>query len=327
MRVLIVKMSSMGDIIHTLPAVTDAAKAIANIQFDWVAEEAFTEIPRWHQRVDKVIPIALRRWRKQLWQATKSGEVRQFYQKLRSQRYDFVLDAQGSIKSAIITRLSCGYRLGMDKNSVREGPAYLAYQQSFSISRQQHAIIRLRQLFAKAFNYTLPTTRPDYAINKESLILPKIELTKNYLIFVPNASGTAKHWSDKSWSLLLAKMAKRGVSVFIPWGSEAERKRVARLVKGYPLAHILPYLNLDEMAAVLSKAKAVVSVDTGLSHLAAALGIPTMVLYGPTNPLWIGTIGPSQLHLKIQAEDADGNYLNQLALKKIEDKLEQILTR
>ena len=79
MRVLIVKMSSMGDIIHTLPAVTDAAKAIANIQFDWVAEEAFTEIPRWHQHIDKVIPIALRSWRKQLWQTAKSGEVKQFY--------------------------------------------------------------------------------------------------------------------------------------------------------------------------------------------------------------------------------------------------------
>ncbi len=325
MRVLIVKMSSMGDIIHTLPALTDAAKAIANIQFDWVAEEAFTEIPRWHPHVDKVIPIALRRWRKKLWKTAKSSEVKQFYNKLRSQGYDFVLDAQGSIKSAIITRLSCGYRLGMDKNSVREKPAYLAYQRRFSVSRQQHAIIRLRQLFAKALNYALPATRPDYNINKESLILPKIELPEDYLIFAPNTSGPTKRWSDKSWSLLLEKMTQRGVSVFIPWGSEQEREEVNRLVKGYPLAHVLPYLNLNEMAAVLSKAKAVVSVDTGLSHLAAALGIPTIVLYGPTNPLLIGTLGPSQLHIKVQAEGVDVNYLNQLALKKIEDRLAQIL--
>lgn len=325
MRVLIVKMSSMGDIIHTFPAVTDAAKAIANIQFDWVAEEAFTEIPRWHPHVNKVIPIALRRWRKQLWQAAKSVEVKQFYKNLRSQRYDFVLDAQGSIKSAIITRSSCGYRLGMDKSSVREGPAYLAYQQRFPVLRQQHAITRLRQLFAKALNYALPTTTPDYNINKNSLILPKIELPKSYLIFAPNTSGPTKRWPDKSWSLLLGKMAQRAVSVFIPWGSEQEREQVNRLVKGYPLAHILPYLNLNEMAAVLSKAKAVVSVDTGLSHLAAALGIPTIVLYGPTNPLLIGTIGPSQLHIKVQAEGVDANYLNQLALKKIEDSLAQIL--
>jgi len=325
MRVLIVKISSRGDIIHTLPAVTDAAKAIANIQFDWVAEEAFTEIPRCHQHIDKVIPIALRNWRKQLWQTAKSGEVKQFYKKLRSQRYDFVLDAQGSIKSAVITRLSCGYRLGMDKNSVREKPAYLAYQRSFSVSRQQHAIIRLRQLFAKALNYALPTTGPDYGLNKESLILPKIALAKNYLIFVPNASRSAKCWSDKSWSLLLEKMAKRGVNVFIPWGSEQEREKVVRLIKGYPLAHILPYLNLNEMAAVVSNAKAIVSVDTGLSHLAAALGIPTMVLYGPTNPSLIGTIGPSQLHIKVQAQGVDESYLNQLALKKIEDSLDRIL--
>src|ERR1043165_9917793 len=111
MRVLIIKMSSMGDIIHTLPAVTDAAKVIPNIQFDWVVEEAFAEVPQWHEQVKQIIPIALRRWRKNICQTIQSGELKQFYTRLRVQEYDFVLDAQGSIKSAITTYLSRGCRL------------------------------------------------------------------------------------------------------------------------------------------------------------------------------------------------------------------------
>ena len=176
MRVLIIKMSSMGDIIHTLPAVTDATQAISNIQFDWVVEEAFTEIPKWHKQVKQIIPIALRRWRKNIWQAAQNGEIKQFYKQLRTHEYDIVLDAQGSIKSAITARLSRGCRFGMDKHSVRESLAYLAYQQTFSVPWQQNAIERLRKLFAKAVKYPLPETIPDYSINKDSLSQSTIEL-------------------------------------------------------------------------------------------------------------------------------------------------------
>lgn len=326
MRVLIVKMSSMGDIIHTLPAVTDAVNAISNIQFDWVAEEAFIEIPVWHQQVNQVIPIGLRRWRRQFWQAVRQAEIKRFYQRLRSNRYDIVLDAQGSIKSAITARLSRGYRLGMDKNSVRERPAYLAYQQTFSVPRQQHAIIRLRQLFAKALKYPLPETTPDYGINKHSFILPSIALPKKYLVFVPNASWSAKRLSVNSWSSLLDKMTSQGITVLLPWGSMDEKESVIRIAKANPLVHILPHLNLSGLAAVLANAKAIVSVDTGLSHLAAALGIPSIVLYGPTNPAVVGTMGPSQLHIKFQAEGINKNDLSEFSLKKIVETLNQILT-
>jgi heptosyltransferase-1 len=326
MRVLIVKMSSMGDIIHTLPAMTDASKALANVQFDWVVEEAFTEIPSWHKQVRQIIPIALRRWRTQLWQATRTGEVKNFYKQLRAQPYDFVLDAQGSIKSAITTRLSRGCRLGMDRNSVRESLANLAYQQTFSVPRQQHAINRLRQLFAKALKYSLPETLPDYGINKENLNQTKIELPKDYLVFVPNASWSAKCWSNDSWCSLLENMTHQGISVFIPWGTEKERENAIQLTKKFPLAYVLPSLNLNEMAAVLSHTKAIVSVDTGLSHLGAALGIPSIILYGPTNPSLIGTIGPSQLHIRIAMNGRDRGEADRLVVKKITDRLQQILT-
>lgn len=323
MRVLIIKMSSMGDIIHTLPAVTDATQSISNIQFDWVVEESFAEIPNWHKQVQQIIPIALRRWRKNIWQAVQNGEVKQFYKQLSARQYDIVLDAQGSIKSAITTRLSRGCRLGMDKHSVRESLAYLAYQQTFSVPWQQHAIDRLRQLFAKALKYPLPKTQPDYAINKENLSQAKIQLPKDYLIFIPNTSCSSKHWPNYSWSLLIEEMTRQEVSVFIPWGNENERKNANRLTNKNRLAQVLPYLSLNELAAVLANAKAVVAVDTGLSHLSAALGIPTIVLYGPTNSSLIGTIGPSQYHIKMAVNGSSKQDNNTIVLKKITDNLQQ----
>lgn len=326
MRVLIIKMSSMGDIIHTLPAVTDATKTVSNIQFDWVVEEAFTEIPKWHEQVQKIIPIALRRWRTNICRTIQNGELKQFYSQLRAQKYDFVLDAQGSIKSAITTYLSRGCRLGMDKHSVRESLAYLAYQQTFSVPWQQHAIERLRQLFAKALKYNLPETLPEYGINKENLSQAKIQLPKDYLIFIPNTSCATKHWSNYFWSLLIKEMTHHGVSVFIPWGNENERKNANRLINKNSIAQVLPYLNLNEMAAVLANAKAVVAVDTGLSHLSAALGIPTIVLYGATNPALIGTIGPSQFHIKMGINGDSMQDNNTVVLKKITDNLRSILT-
>lgn len=324
MRVLIIKMSSMGDIIHTLPAVTDATKAIPNIQFDWVVEEAFTEIPNWHKQIQQIIPIGLRRWRKNIYQTIQCGELKQFYTQLRAQKYDFVLDAQGSIKSAITTFLSRGYRLGMDKHSVRESLAYLAYQQTFSVSCQQHAINRLRQLFAEALNYPLPETIPDYGIIKKKLIQTKIELPENYLVCIPNASCATKLWSTQAWSMLIEEMTALGINVFIPWGSADERKKAIRLSNNKSLTQVLPYLNLNELAAILMGAKAVVAVDTGLSHLSAALGVPTIVLYGPTNPSLIGTIGPSQLHIKFSVNETDAQNDTQI-LKKITDNLRPIL--
>ncbi len=315
----------MGDIIHTLPAVTDAASAVPNVQFDWVVEEAFTEIPKWHNQVQGIIPIALRRWRKNIWQI-QNGEIKRFYTQLRAKEYDFVLDAQGSIKSAITAGLSRGYRLGMNRDSVRESIAYLAYQKTFSVSWQQHAINRLRLLFSQALNYSLPVTPPNYGIDKKNFNQTKIELPKNYLLFIPNTSCSTKRWSHQAWSSLLLKITQQGFSVYIPWGNENERINANRLTNNNPLAQVLPYLSLSEMAAVLVNAKAVVTVDTGLSHLSAAFGVPTIVLYGPTNPLLIGTIGASQLHIRMVANENSKHETDSIILKEITENLQYFLT-
>jgi heptosyltransferase-1 len=165
MRVLIIKISSLGDIIHTLPALTDAGKAISDISFDWVVEESFAEIPAWHPLVDSVIPVALRRWRKNPLRALYNKEWRKFYRQLKAKQYDMVIDAQGLIKSAILCRMARGLRVGLDKQSLTEPLARFAYQKTVTVDLQKHAIYRMRNIFAQALQYPIASTNPDYGIS------------------------------------------------------------------------------------------------------------------------------------------------------------------
>lgn len=166
MRVLIVKVSSLGDVIHTLPAVTDAYRAKRGLRFDWVVEEAFAEIPSWHPAVDKVIPVAFRRWRKNLVKTWRSGEFGAFKSNLQKEYYDLIIDAQGLIKSGIISRMSRGLTVGMSNHTIREPMASLFYNVLYTVPWQQHAVERIRDLFSRTFNYTIDQKTCDYGIDR-----------------------------------------------------------------------------------------------------------------------------------------------------------------
>ena len=295
MRVLLVKTSSLGDVIHALPALTDAARAIPGITFDWVVEEGFAEIPTWHPAVGKVIPVAIRRWRKNIWQTLKSGEWRRFKQSLRAEKYDLVIDAQGLVKSAWLTRYVNAPVAGLDKNSAREPLASRFYQRRLAVARGQHAVERLRQLFAVALGYDLPKGLGDYGLDVERLIeLPR---NKPYVLFLHGTTWDTKHWPELYWRDLALRMADKGVEVRLPWGNPAEKARAERIANGLSNAVVLPKLNLAGVARVLASASACVAVDTGLGHLAAALDVPTISLFGPTNPGLTGAYGKVQIHL------------------------------
>ena len=295
MRVLLVKTSSLGDVIHALPALTDAARAIPGITFDWVVEEGFAEIPTWHPAVGKVIPVAIRRWRKNIWQTIKSGEWRRFKQSLRAEKYDLVIDAQGLVKSAWLTRYVNAPVAGLDKNSAREPLASRFYQRRLAVARGQHAVERLRQLFAVALGYDLPKGLGDYGLDVERLIeLPR---NKPYVLFLHGTTWDTKHWPELYWRDLALRMADKGVEVRLPWGNPTEKARAERIANGLSNAVVLPKLNLAGVARVLASASACVAVDTGLGHLAAALDVPTISLFGPTNPGLTGAYGKVQIHL------------------------------
>jgi heptosyltransferase-1 len=286
----------MGDVIHTLPALTDAGRAIPSIRFDWVVEENFAEIPRWHPLVDNVIPVAIRRWRKNLLAAKTRAEIRQFCKTVRSAKYDLIIDAQGLLKSLWITRLAKGnLRSGMDWKSAREPLASLFYQRKCSASWSLHAVARLRTLFSQSLEYTLPDSIADYGIDRTRLIGQ--ESSQNYLVFLHGTTWTTKHWPEEYWCRLAKIANENGYLVKLPWGNDAERNRAERIAASCECAEVLPRLGLVEIAKVLAGAKAIVAVDTGLGHLAAALDVPTVSLYGPTDPVLTGAVGKSQVHL------------------------------
>lgn len=295
MRVLLIKTSSLGDVIHTLPALTDALRALPGIQFDWVVEEGFAEIPTWHPAVANVIPVAIRRWRKNLWQTFRKGEWRQFKQRLRDTRYDLVIDAQGLLKSAWLTRYVKAPIAGLDKASAREPMAARFYDRPYGVARGQHAVERLRQLFGQALGYAVPAGLGDYGLDRSRLLEPGADAP--FVLFLHGTTWDSKHWPELYWRQLAERMIGQGLEVRLPWGNPAEKARAERIADGLDNAVVLPKLNLAGVARVLAAAQGCVAVDTGLGHLAAALDVPTLSLFGPTNPGLTGAYGKSQVHL------------------------------
>lgn len=296
MRVLLIKTSSLGDVIHTLPALTDAQAAIPGIRFDWVVEEGFAEIPIWHPAVAEVIPVAVRRWRKSPLKTLRSGEWKRFRERLHTHEYDLVIDAQGLLKSAVLTLGIKAPVVGLDKQSAREPLASLFYHdQRIRVPRDQHAVERVRQLFARALGYRLPERIGDYGLNRTWLAGEQPD--SDYLIFLHGTTWVTKHWPELYWRQLAELAVERGMQVRLPWGNDVEKARAQRIADGLEGVLVLPKLSLAGVARILAGARACVAVDTGLGHLAAALDVPTVSLYGPTNPGWSGAYGRSQLHL------------------------------
>ncbi len=275
MRVLIVKTSSMGDVLHTLPALTDAQQAIPGIKFDWVVEEGFAQIPSWHAAVERVIPVAIRRWRKAWFSAPIKAERKAFREALQAENYDAVIDAQGLVKSAaLVTRLAHGVKHGMDWQTAREPLASLFYNRKHHIAKQQHAVERTRELFAKSLGYSKPQTQGDYAIAQHFLTNLPTDAGE-YAVFLHATTRDDKHWPEEHWRELIGLLADSGIRIKLPWK-----------------------MSLEGVARVLAGAKFVVSVDTGLSHLTAALDRPNITVYGPTDPGLIGGYGKNQVECR-----------------------------
>lgn len=298
MRVLLVKTSSMGDLIHTMPALTDAANAIPGIQFDWVVEDVFASIPAWHPAVNTVIPVALRRWRKGFFSAKTWSEWRALRRKLRANQYDLVLDAQGLVKSALVVRLARGPRVGLDWSSARESLASLAYQRTCTVNFYQHAVLRMRELFSQALGYAMPTSEPDFGLRREQF---KLEApSKPYLVFLHGTTWASKLWPQTYW-MQLADIAKsQGLQIKMSGGNQEEMARAQTIADYCSAVQVLPRLDIPGMAALLANAKAAVAVDTGFGHLAAALGVPTVSIYGSTNAEYTGALGPASKLLSAQ---------------------------
>ena len=247
MKVCVIKTSSMGDVIHTLPALTDAQRAIPNLSIDWVVEENFAEIPRWHSAVNRVIPIALRRWRKSPFSIKTRNEWKNYRTLLQAENYDAVIDAQGLIKSALFaTRFAQGVKHGYDRQSIREPLASFFYDKKYAISYQQHAVERIRQLFALSLGYELPQVQGDYGIARHFLHQTP---EQNYVVFIHSTTRADKHWEESEWQKLIEKItALSDYEIRLPWGNEQEKARAERLAQVDSKVIVLPKLTLTELA-------------------------------------------------------------------------------
>lgn len=288
-RVLLVKTSSLGDVVHNLPVASDIAAAYPGVAIDWVVEESFAAIPRWHPRVRRVLPVAMRRWRRAPWQREVRTQWQLFVKTLRSETYDAVIDTQGLLKSAWLARQALGTRHGLDWASSREPLGWL-YDRTYAVPWGRHAVARNRDLAAQALGYQ-PAPVVDYGLRKPLSPGSWQPAGADYALLMHATSAERKLWPESRWIALGSSLAARGITVVLPWGSEAELQRSERLAERISGAMVPPRLDLDPLAALIAGAAAVIGTDTGLTHLAGALGVPTVGLYCATDPAATGLFG------------------------------------
>jgi heptosyltransferase-1 len=296
MRILLVKTSSLGDVIHNLPVVSDLARAFPEATIDWCVEEAFADIVRLHPRVGQIIPVAIRRWRRTLGQQASWREIGDFRRRLTAMPYDAVLDTQGLIKSALIARLASGRRLGYAAEVAREPMAARFYDETFVIPPTAHAVERNRWLAAAAFDTPLDLPL-DYGITTPAVDLPWLAESpaRRYAVLLTATSRDDKLWPEANWIAVGQALDKLGLTTVFPSGNARERQRAERiaaaLVGAGVTAVVAPPLGLRELAGVLGGAALAIGVDTGLAHLATALGVPTIALFLASDPALTGVHG------------------------------------
>ncbi|MDO4694077.1 MAG: lipopolysaccharide heptosyltransferase I [Eikenella sp.] len=287
MKILLVRLSSMGDLIHTLPAIQDLSLRHPKIELHWLAESAFADIPRLHPFVRQIIPMRWRMWRKNLFDSSIRQEIGDLKQTLQANAYDFVLDSQGLLKSVLFARMAKAPIKGFDKHSAREGTAAWFYRQSFQVAKGRDAVWRNRELFAKVFGYSF-TEQPDFGMAIPSDIhVPG--LPKRFRVALHATSRDSKLWPENRWLELLQTLhAQDAAGVWLPWGNENERRRALRLADKIPGAWVSGRLDLLQTAYVLRQSVGVIGVDTGLLHLANGLNKPLIGIYTDTDPVKTG---------------------------------------
>jgi heptosyltransferase-1 len=292
MRILLVKTSSMGDLVHNMPMVADIRERFPDAVIDWVAEQSFVEIARMNTHIDRVIAVHMRRWKRSLGKGQTWREVAAFRRELKAMRYDAVLDTQGLLKSALICHWANGPSHGQNRRTARETAAGWLVAHPHDIAYNLHAVTRNRLLAARALGYDLPHTPPRYDLRLPPATLP-LAPAAPYAMALHGTARAAKLWPVVHWVALCRQLALAHRAILLPWGSEAERQRAEEIAAAAPACQVLPRLDLTQLGHLLQGAGVVVGLDTGLMHLAVALGTPTLAIFCDTDIWQAGACPPA----------------------------------
>ena len=288
--ILFIKTSSLGDVIHHMPALTEARAAHPAARFAWLVEEAFAPLVRLHPAVDAVVPVASRRWRKSWYGPAIWSEIAGSLRALRVVDYETIIDTQGLLRTGILARIARGTRHGYDAGSIREPLAAAFYDVRHTVSRDLHAVERNRILTGLALGYT-PQGKPDFGLNRA-----RFEKSgKPYAVLLHATAQAQKEWPADNWIALGRAIQRQGIEVVVPWGTPAERARAERIAASLPGARVPDRAPLDRVAQLIGGAHSVVGVDTGLLHLAAALGVPLVAIFTGSQPELTKPVGNGPL--------------------------------
>lgn len=299
MRILVVKLTSMGDVLHLTPALSDLQTHHPKVIVDWMVEGSFAEIPAWHPSVGRVIKVSTRKWRRL--KKDNIAEFSAFWTELRQESYDVIIDAQGLMKSAVFSRFAKlskgGVRVGFSGDSIKESPAARLYTKKIAVDRTLHAVDRLRALMAGSFDYPGPTTQLNYGLR-----LPKAASDDSVTIMLfHGTTWDSKHLPKQLWRDLAELAGEDGYKVKLAWGNEKERQRAEWIARDLAHASVMQRTNLTDLARTISGVAGAIAVDTGLGHMAAAFSVPCVSIYGSTDAALTGAVGRHQVHIQSQA--------------------------
>ena len=301
LKVLLIRVSSLGDVLHNMPIVADIAQLFPNAQIDWVVEENYVDLVALNKRVHNIIPFALRRWRKGIFKPAIRAEMADFKRKLQAVKYDLILETQGLLKTGVIMGLAQG-RLKIGLANGTEGSGYealsrLFHTQSIAVDKRTHAVLRGRIVTAAALNMlqdkvpqNTPTTAPYFGLSAPQFLTPPTWLpTHHFVVFFHGTAGAHKKWASENWiqvgNALNSHPKTQDWPILLAWGNEVEKQEAEHLAAHIKGAQVLPKLTMMQAVLLAQKASLVIGVDTGLTHIAAAYYRPTIEIYSAT-PKW-----------------------------------------
>jgi len=290
-KILIIRLSSIGDIIHTFPMVFDIKNNVKNCTIDWLVDESFIDIVKLNCNVDNVIGIPIRKLKTNKFNIVSS--VMNWRKSIKSVEYDYIIDSQGLIKSALVSKFFRGDVYGFDKNSIREKLACIFYKFKISVNNTL-AINKNRQLSAAIFNYNIDDSKVDFGLTKCTNLAKDKLFTKDYIVIFHSSSKKNKHYDIENWLTIIQHVVDRyNMMVILPYGNSTEKIESLKMknsLANYANMIIVPeeVYSFSQLASLIYNASFILGVDTGLVHLANAFNKNTIAIYIATDPTKTG---------------------------------------